>query len=39
MVSGLSVDFWLLNDCTTENSYAQGEIMAATAAFLLPDER
>lgn len=35
MVSGLSVDFWLLNDCTTENSYAQEEIMAATAAFFI----
>lgn len=39
MVSGISVDFWLLNDCTTENSYVQEEIMAATADFLLPAER
>jgi hypothetical protein len=39
MVSGLSVDFWLLNDCNAENSYVQEEIMAATAAFLLPAER
>lgn len=39
MVSGISVDFWLLNDCTTENSYVQEEIIAATAAFLLPAER
>lgn len=39
MVSGISVDFWLLNDCTTENSYVQEEIMAATAAFLFPAER
>lgn len=39
MVSGLSVNFWLLNDCATENNYVQEEIMAATAAFLLPAER